>query len=74
MDESPAGSDGVRMGSRGAVVMLVPVGVGVAVGALAGSAWLAALTAAVVLTGVYVWRNYVIPSRAPPRDVRPPRE
>jgi H+/gluconate symporter-like permease len=74
MDESHAGADGVRMHSRAAAVVVVPVGVGVAVGALVGSASVAALTAAAVLTGIYVWRNYVIPSRPPPRDLRPPRE
>jgi hypothetical protein len=47
--------------------------VGVAVGALVGSGWLAAVAAAAALAGIYVWRSYVVPAR-PPRDVRPPHE
>jgi hypothetical protein len=59
---------------RGVEIIVVPVGVGVAVGALVGSAWPAAVAAAAALAGIYGWRNYIVPSRPPPRDIRPPRE
>lgn len=53
-------------------VLLVPIVVGVAAGALAGSVGLGALAAVAALVAMYVWRNHIGPSRPPP-ELRPPR-
>ena len=53
-------------------LVLSPVAVGVAVGVLLGSPWLAGVVAGALLAATYVWRNHVGPARVP-RELRPPR-
>jgi hypothetical protein len=53
-------------------LVLSPIAVGVAVGVLVGSAWLAGVVAGAMLAATYVWRNHLGPARVP-RELRPPQ-
>jgi O-antigen/teichoic acid export membrane protein len=69
MDRRGPDGDRVPVQSTVAEVIVVPAAVGVAVGVIVGSAWLAALVAAAAIVAVYWWRSHFLPSR-PPRDLR----
>ena len=53
-------------------VLVVPVALGVLVGVMVGSAWVAGATADTLIAATYAWRNHVGPARVP-RQLRPPR-
>jgi hypothetical protein len=50
-------------------LVIAPIALGVAVGVLVGSPWIAGGVAGAVLAATYVWRNHLAPARVP-RELR----